>query len=61
MQKIRYGMYVDNTPTRGEHCAKYLKFCGNCVFPQNFYTRKLGEITIFYAVESINKVKKLMS
>ena len=54
-------MYVDNTATRGEHCAKYLKFCGNCTFPQNFYTRKLGEITIFYAVESINKVKKLMS
>ena len=22
----------------------------NCAFPQNFHTRKLGEITVFYAV-----------
>ena len=26
------------------------KLCGNCAFPQNFHTRKLGEITVFYAV-----------
>ena len=26
------------------------KLCGNCAFPQNFPTRKLGEITVFYAV-----------
>ena len=44
------------------HCVKFLvwKFCGktqfphflcgNCAFPQNFHTRKLGEITAFYAV-----------
>ena len=25
-----------------------LKLCGNCTFPQNFRTRKLGEITVFY-------------
>ena len=24
--------------------------CGNCAFPQNFRTRKLGEISVFYAV-----------
>ena len=24
--------------------------CGNCVFQQNFYTRKLGETTVFFAV-----------
>ena len=23
---------------------------GNCIFPQNFRTRKLGEIMVFYAV-----------
>ena len=28
------------------------KLCGNCAFPQNFHTRKLGEITIFYAVQA---------
>ena len=26
------------------------KLCGNCVFPQNFHTRKLGEIMVFFAV-----------
>ena len=24
------------------------KLCGNCAFPQNFHTRKLGEITDFH-------------
>ena len=28
------------------------KLCGNFVFPKNFHTRKLGEITVFYAVTS---------
>ena len=28
------------------------KLCGNCAFPRNFHTRKLGEITIFFAVYS---------
>ena len=27
--------------------------CGNCAFPQSFQTRKLGEITGFFAVLSI--------
>ena len=26
------------------------KLCGNCAFPQNFRTSKLGEIAVFYAV-----------
>ena len=26
------------------------KLCGNCAFPQNFHTRKLGQITGFFAV-----------
>ena len=26
------------------------KLCRNCVFPQNFHIRKLGEITVFYVV-----------
>ena len=30
--------------------ANRLKLCGNCVFLQKFHTRKLGEITVFYAV-----------
>ena len=25
--------------------------CGKCAFPRNFHTRKLGEITVFYAVK----------
>ena len=39
------------------HCVKCRNFgeirpklCGNCALPQNFHTRKLGEITVFYAL-----------
>ena len=31
--------------------AIYPKLCPKCVFSQNFHTWKLGEITLFYAVE----------
>ena len=31
--------------------ANFPKLCGNCFFPQNFGTRKLGEITVFFAVK----------
>ena len=31
--------------------------CGNCAIPQNFHTRKLGEITKFYAVQ-VNEFSK---
>ena len=27
-----------------------VKLWGNCSFPQNFHTSKLGEITVFFAV-----------
>ena len=34
-------------------CYIYKKCCqkvrGSCAFPQNFHTRTLGEITVFYA------------
>ena len=30
--------------------ASRLKLCGNCAFPQNFQTRKSGEIMVFFAV-----------
>ena len=32
------------------------KLCGNCAFPQNFHTRKLGEITVFYAMICFTRV-----
>ena len=28
------------------------KLCGNCAFPQNFHTKKLGEITASFAVSA---------
>ena len=28
------------------------KLCGNCVFPQNFHTMRLSEITLFFAVRN---------
>ena len=36
------------------------KLCGNFAFPENFHTRKLGEITVFYAVTS-NVSQKVFS
>ena len=30
--------------------ANHRRLCGNCAFPQNLYTRKLGENSVFYAV-----------
>ena len=33
-----------------EFRANRLKLCGNCVFPQNFCSKKLDEITAFFAV-----------
>ena len=33
------------------------KLCENCVFPQNFHTRKLAEITVFFAVIDNNNLK----
>ena len=33
-----------------EFRANHSKLCGSCAFPRNFHTRKLGEITAFYAV-----------
>ena len=36
------------------HCKETIaihpKLCGNCTFPQNSHTRKLGEIRVFYVV-----------
>ena len=37
-----------------EFCGKanHPKLCGNCAFEQNFHTKKLGEITLFFVVYS---------
>ena len=32
------------------YTANRPKLCGNCAFPQNFHSRKLGELMVFYAV-----------
>ena len=29
--------------------GKRTKLCGNCTFSKKFYTRKLGQIMVFYA------------
>ena len=31
------------------------KLCGNCAFPQNFHTKKLGEITVIFAVGRMDR------
>ena len=35
------------------------KLCGNCVFPQNFHTRKLDEITVFFGLNGTISVSAL--
>ena len=35
------------------------KLCGDCVFPQNLHTKKLGEITAFYALYTEDTLKSL--
>ena len=44
----------------GTHSAIRPKLCGNCAFPENFYTKKLGEIRVYYAVYGI-KMQQLLS
>ena len=34
----------------GVYCFSRVSGGGNWAFPQNFYNRKVGEITVFYAV-----------
>ena len=37
-------------PTENKVIISHITLDYNCAFPQNFHTRKLGEITVFYAV-----------
>ena len=32
------------------------KLWGNCAFPRNLYTRKLGELTVFFVVLGNNEI-----
>ena len=48
-----------DTEKNNDHCEHTVispgflvfKFCGKAQFPQNFHTRKSGEITVFFAVD----------
>ena len=45
------------TTVSSEFWATCSKLYGNCAFPQNFHTRKLGEISVFLAVPLMKKLK----
>ena len=47
-------LYLQNKPS-----LRHPKLCGNCASPQNFHTRKLGEMKVFFAV-SDDKVLSLV-
>ena len=51
VKKFRLNVKTENTCGQ---CSIYPtirpKLRGNCAFPQNFHTRKLGAISVFYAV-----------
>ena len=42
-----------------EFQAIRLKLFGNCASPQNFHTRKLGEITLFFVVNSSKLLREI--
>ena len=42
---------AENTVISPNFLANCPKLCGNCTFPQNFHTRRLGEIKVFFAVK----------
>ena len=46
--------YVSDVKGKNKSKKEFLQqfpcFAGNCAFPQNFHTKKLGEITVFFAV-----------
>ena len=51
-----------STPFLNVHnLQNHPKLCGDCVFPENSHTRKLGEIMVFYAVISLGKSYMLPS
>ena len=39
-----------------EFWAVRAKLWGNCVFPQTFHTRKLGQISVYYAIPVFSEV-----
>ena len=43
-------------PHSFERIANCPKLCGNFALPQNFHTRKLGEITVFYVISQNYKI-----
>ena len=47
--------YLRKGTVSPEFWANCSKLCGNCALLQNSYTRKLGEITVFYAVRAYLK------
>ena len=54
LQRVKYHNFTKNFLVwkfcRAQFERHSFSICGNCAFPQNFHTRKLGEIRIFYAV-----------
>ena len=52
-------IFVQSTVSAG-FWAIPLKLCANCAFPQNFQTRILGEIAVFYAAINV-KINQTIS
>ena len=50
---ISWGENFVEAPVSVEFWMNHSKLCGNCEFPQNFHNRKLGAISVLYAVEDL--------
>ena len=50
LRKIPYFYLISWRGNFVERHSFRMKLCGNCAFPQNFHTRKLCEVTVFFVV-----------
>lgn len=56
---MKCSVFVAECKVTAEFRAIYQKLCENFAFPKSFHTKKLGEITVYHAVNDSVFTKKL--
>ena len=56
---MKCSVFVAERKVTAEFRAIYQKLCENFAFPKSFHTKKLGEITVYHAVNDSVFTKKL--
>ena len=57
--QMKCSVFVAERKVTAEFRAIYQKLCENFAFPKSFHTKKLGEITVYHAVNDSVFTKKL--